>query len=136
MFKDRSLQFVKPSENSVYTGHNPIGINYLKTWIKSLLYHIFKHGFLDAVDPLRNCITTVENTIHYLFHCSNFSSARNTFLNEIVIVDRSTFDQVEIKIIQTFVYGNPTYSVNDNKLILDVSVKCILETKRFEGPIF
>ena len=34
-----------------------------------------------------------------------------------------------------FLYGNPTYSVN-NKLILDGSMKYILETKRFEGPIF
>ena len=41
-----------------------------------------------------------------------------------------------LEIIQTSLYGNPTYSANDNKLILDVSIKYILETKRFEGPIF
>ena len=29
IFKDRLLQFVKPLGNSVYTRHNPIGINYL-----------------------------------------------------------------------------------------------------------
>ena len=51
------------------------------------------------------------------------------------IFDSSIIDQDEIKIIQTFLYGNPTYSVND-KLILDASIKYILETKRFEGPIF
>ena len=33
-------------------------------------------------------------------------------------------------------HGNPTYSVNDNKLILDASIKYISETKRFDGPIF
>ena len=55
--------------------------------------------------------------------------------NEIAIVDRSIIDQDDIKIIQTFLYGNPTYSVND-KLILDASIKYILETKRFDGPIF
>ena len=43
-------------------------------------------------------------------------------------------DQDEIKIIQTFLNGNPTYSVNDNKLILDASKKYILETERFDGP--
>ena len=51
------------------------------------------------------------------------------------IFDSSIIDQDEIKIIQTFLYGNPTCSVNDNKLILDVSLKYILETKRFEGSI-
>ena len=28
------------------------------------------------------------------------------------------------------------YSVNDSKLILDASIKYILETKRFDGPVF
>ena len=41
-----------------------------------------------------------------------------SFLNEMAIVDRSIIDQDDIKIIQTFLYRNPTYSVND-KLILD-----------------
>ena len=42
-----------------------------------------------------------------------------SFLNEMAIVDRSIIDQDDTKIIQTFRYGNPSYSVNDNKLILD-----------------
>ena len=98
--------------------------------------HIFKHGFLDAADLLCSCNTAIENTINYSLHCSNFSSARNTFLNEIALAERSIFDQDEIKIIQTFIFGNPSYSVTDNKLILGVSVKYILETKRFEESIF
>ena len=47
---------------------------------------------------------------------------QNTFVKEIAIVDRSIIDQDEIKIIQTFFYGNPTYSVNDSKLILDANM--------------
>ena len=47
----------------------------------------------------------------------------------------ANIDQDEIKIIQTLLYGNLTYSVNDNKLILDASIKSILETKRFDGPV-
>ena len=101
-----------------------------------LRYHKLKHGFLDAVDPLCSSSKAIETTVHYFLHCPNFSIARNTFFSEIAIVDRSIIDQDEIKIIQTFLYGNPTYSVNDNKLILDASIKYILETKRFDGPIF
>ena len=133
------LRFVRPLENSVFTCHNPIGIKYLtriRLGFSHLRYHKFKHGFLDAIDPLCSCSTGIENTVHYFLHCPNFSFARNTFLNEIAIVDRSIIDQDDIKIIQTFLYGNPSYSVNDNKLILDASIKYILETKRFEGPIF
>ena len=115
IFKRRLLRFVKPLENSVFTCHNPIGIKYLtriRLGFSHLRYHKFKHGFLDAIDPLCSCSTGIENTVHYFLHCPNFSFARNTFLNEIAIVDRSIIDQDEIKIIQTFLYGNPTYSVN------------------------
>ena len=66
----------------------------------------------------------------------NNSVASNTFLNEITIVDRSIIDQNKIQIIQGFLYGNSAYSVNDNKLILDASIKYILEPKRFDEPIF
>ena len=51
------------------------------------------------------------------------------------MVDRSIINQHEIKIIQTVHYGKPTYSVNGNKLILNASIKYILKTKRFDGPV-
>ena len=54
MYKDRLLQFVKPLENSMYTCHNPIGINYLtrlRLGFSHLRYHKLKYGFLDVVDP-------------------------------------------------------------------------------------
>ena len=139
IFKGRLLQFVRPLENIVFTCHNPIGVKYLtrlRLRFNHLCYHKFKHGFLDAVDQICRCSTAIENTAHYFLDCPNFSTAQNTFLNEIAIVDRSIIDQDEIKIIQTFLYGNSTYSDNDNKLILDASIKYILETKRFERPIF
>ena len=132
------LRFARPLENGVFTCHNPIAIKYLsriRLGFSHLRYHKFKHGFLDAIDPLCSCSTGIENTVHYFLHCPNFSFAQNTFLNEIAIVDRPIIDQDDIKIIQTFLYGNPSYSINDNKLILDASIKYILETKRFEGPI-
>ena len=116
-----------------------MGIKYLtriRLGFSHLCYHKFKHGFLDAIDPFCSCGTGIENTVHYFLHCPNFSTARNIFLSEIAIADRSIIDQDEIKIIPTFLYRNPTYPVIDNKLILDASIKYILETKRFEGPIF
>ena len=123
----------------MFTCHNPIGIKYLtriRLGFSHLRYHKFKRGFLDAIDPPCSCSTGTDNTVHYFLHCPNFSTARNTFLNEIAIVDRSITDQDEIKIIQTFLFEYPTYSVIDNKLILDANIKYILETKRFKGPIF
>ena len=97
--KGRSLQFVKPlEENSVYTSHNPMGIKFLKRlWLgfSQLHCHKLKYGFLDAVDLLCSCSAVNENTAHYFFHCPNFSSAWNTFLNESASVAISFIDQDE-----------------------------------------
>ena len=115
-----------------------LGIKYLtepRLGFNHLCYYRCKHGFLDAVYTLCRCSPATENTVHYFLHCPNISTARNTFVNEITIVDRSIIDQDDIKISQTFLYGKPTYSVND-KLILNESIKYILETERFHGPIF
>ena len=122
------------------TCHKPIGIKYLTRigpGFSHIRYHKFKHSFLDAIDPLSSCSTGIKNTVHYFLHCSNFSTAQNIFLNKITTGDRSIINQDEIKIIQTILYGNPTYSVVDNKLILDVYFgQYVLGTKRFDGPIF
>ena len=96
VFKGRLLQFVRPLENTVFTCHNHIGIKYLtrlRLGFSHLHYHKFKHGFLDAVDTFCSCSTAIENAVHYFLHCPNLSTARNTFLNEIAIVDRSIIDQ-------------------------------------------
>ena len=106
----------------------------LRLGLYHLHYHKFKHGFLDAVDPLCSYSSVIQDTVHYFLHCPNFSTARNTFLNEIAIVDRSIIDQDKMNVI-TFLYGNPTYSVNDNKSIIVASIKYILETKIFDWPI-
>ena len=139
IFKSRLLRLVRPLESSVLTCHNPIGIKYLtriRLGFSNLCYHKFKHDFLDAIDPLCSHSSGIKNTVHYFLHCPNFSTAWNISLNEIAIVDRSIIDEDEIKIIQTFIYRNPTYSVNDNKLIFEEGIKYISETKRFDGLIF
>ena len=63
IFKDRLLQFVKLLENSVYTYHNSVGIKYLtrlRLGFSHLRYRKFKHGFLDAVDPLGSCRSAIQ----------------------------------------------------------------------------
>ena len=144
IFKGRLLQSVTPLEISVYTYcvyvvcvyQNPIGIKCVtrqRLGFIHLRYHKFKHGFLDVIDPLCNCSTAIENTVYYFLHCPNFSTAQNTFLNEIAIAGRLIIDLDKVKIIQTFLYGDLTYSANKSKLILDASINYILETKRFDG---
>ena len=103
----------------------------LRLGFSDLCYHKFNHGFLDTINLFCSCSIAAKNTAHYFLYCPSFSTELNTFLNEVPIVDKSNIDQDKIKIIQTFLYANPTNSVNDNKLILNVGIKYILETKIF-----
>ena len=116
---------MKLLENSVCTCHNPTGIKFPirpRLGFSHLCYHKSKHCLLDAVDPLCCCSTAIENTVHFLLHCPNFSSARDTFLSEIASTGTSVIDQDENKVIQTFIYGNRTYSFKKNKLIIDATI--------------
>ena len=73
---------------SVYTCRTSIGIKCLtrlKLRFSHLHYHKFKDGFHDVVDPLWSCSTSI--TVHKL-HCANFSTAQNTYLDEIAGIVR------------------------------------------------
>ena len=85
-----------------------------------LRYHKFKHGVLAAGDPLCSCSSAIENTIHYFLNCPNFSTAQNTFLNEIVIVNKSLIDKtkswyiVVIQLILSMITNQFLMQVNQN----------------------
>ena len=85
--------------------------------------------FVTAAQQLKILFITSFTAPTFLMHEIPFSMKSQLLTDPLLI-------EMIIKIIQTFLYGNPSYSVNDNKLILDASIKYILETKRFEGPIF
>ena len=62
IFKSILLRFVRPLENSLFTCHNSMGIKYLtqiRFVFSHLRYHKFRHGFLDAIDPLCSCSTGI-----------------------------------------------------------------------------
>ena len=74
--------------------------------------------FVAAAQELKILFITSFTVPTFLLHEIPFSMK-----SQLLIV----IDQDDIKIIPTFPYGNRSYSVNDNKLIL--------ESKRYEGPI-
>ena len=116
--KDTLLQFGKSFENSAYTCHNSIGVKYL-TWLRlgfsHLHYHRFKHGFLDAIDPLCTCSTAIENTAHYFVHCPTYQMRKISFSMKLLLLTNQLLTKMKSKLFYSNVfYGNPTYSVNDN----------------------
>ena len=58
VFKEKILNFIRPSPNSFFDCHNPKGIKLitrLRLGLSHLREHKFKHSFQDTINPLCNC---------------------------------------------------------------------------------
>ena len=112
-FKRAILDFILPVSTPMFKKNRLSGFVFL-TWLRVGLSHLrerkFRHGFLDIVNPICSCRTSaVENTEHYLLHCSNFANQRvvlfddfqNTCINYGPL-DASTLSRM-------LLFGNPKF---------------------------
>ena len=107
-----------------------VGFSYLRE-------HKFRHGFLDIIDPICSCRTNaVENTEHYLLHCSNFANQSTVLFDDLrnigrdyVPLDSSTFSRI-------LLFANPKFSDNVNSGIIYANIKFIESTNRFSESIY
>ena len=87
------------------------------------------------MNPLCACGYDIENTCHFLLHCPNFLTERNTLLNKITNIDSNILNQADATIIKIFLFGNSKYSNEINLQILNASVDFILTSIRFDEPL-
>ena len=86
---------------------------------------------MGIVDPNCSCRTNVvENTEHYLLHCSNFANQRTVLFDDLRNIginygplDSSTFSRM-------LLFGNPNFSDNVNSGIICAVIKFIESTNR------
>ena len=67
-FKEKILNFIRPSPNSFFDCHNPKGIKLitrLRLDLNHLREHKFKHSFQDTTNPLCNCGQDIESSTHF-----------------------------------------------------------------------
>ena len=79
IFKSEILKFIRPTGNSIFGCHNPIGIKLLtrlRLGVSHFRDHKFKHSFHDTFNPLCTCRKEVETTFHFLLSCPNCSDER------------------------------------------------------------
>ena len=83
IFKSKLLKFIRPTRNSIFGCHNPIGVKLLtrlQLGLSHLQKHKFKHSFQDTLNPLCSCAKEVETAFHFLLSCPNYSAERLTLL--------------------------------------------------------
>ena len=64
VFKEKILNFIRPSPNSFFDFHNPKGIK-LRLSLSHLREHKFKHSFQDTINLLCNCGEDIESSTHF-----------------------------------------------------------------------
>ena len=75
----------------------------------------------------------IENTCHFLLHCPNFVTERNTLLNKISNIDSNILNQAATTITKTL--GNSKYSNEINLQNLNASIDFTLTFIRFDEPL-
>ena len=138
IFKNNILKFIRPTANNILGCYNLTGIKYLtrlRLGLSHLHEHKFKNNFQDTLNPFCTCGCNIENTCHFLLHCPNFLTERNTLLNKITNIDSNILNQADATITKTLLFGNSKYSSEINLQILNVSIDFILTSKRFDEPL-
>ena len=140
-FKNALLSFVRPTPNSIYGTHNSSGIallTRLRVGLSHLREHRFRHNFAIIEDPFCTCRTnSIETTEHYLMHCPNFSSHRQTLFNNLHNIGLSPIPFSSGHFTKILLYGDSNFSKELNQLILKSVFEFLITSKRFEGsPMF
>ena len=67
-------------------------LNRLRLGFSHLNEHKFRHGFRDTLDPFCACRTnSIENSQHFILHCSIYSHARNLLFNKLQTLELNIY---------------------------------------------
>ena len=91
MFRKKLLNFIRPSEKSIYNIYDPQGsklLNRLRLGFCHLREHKFRLNFADTVNPLCSCTLKTESTEHFFLRCQNYVSFHTAILNELSSINR------------------------------------------------
>ena len=138
-FKKKILNFIRPSANSIFDIHNPLGIKLLtrlRLGLSHLHEHKFRHCFQDTLNPLCECGKYIESTMHFFLHCTNFLIPRQTLFQKIRDIDDSILSQSETQLTQTLLYGNQNYHSSVNRLIIISTIEYLISTERCKCSLF
>ena len=139
-FKKALSNIFKPNAASIFGINNVKGLTFLtrlRVGFSHLREHKFRHGFRDTLDPFCSCRTnSIEDTEHYLLHCSNFINSRLILYNNLQAIDINLTPYSFQTFCNMLLYGNSELSDNINFLILNSTIKFLLDTDRFSGPLF
>ena len=139
IFKSKILQFIRPTGNSIFSCHNPIGVKLhtrLRLGPSHLHGHKFHHDFQDTFNPFCSCGKEVETTFHFLLSCPKYSDERLTLPSKIRNINPNILENTNSQITLLFLYGDKNFTASINFVILSSTIEYILATKIFDETLF
>ena len=107
----------------------------LRLGLSHLREHKFKNSFQDSLNPLCKCGAEVESTSHFLLYFPIYNNDRSSLLSTIRNIDCKLLEITDSSLTQTLLYGNPSFDIITNSLILNATTDFILSTERFEEAL-
>ena len=138
-FRNSLLQIGRSDQNSIFKIFNPLRIKLLsrlRLGLSHLNEHRFRHNFMNCLNPLCSCLLEVESTTPLFQHCHFYDTFRQTLLNTVESIIQETSNLSDDILVNLLMYGRPNYSFDENEEILNASIRYILDTNRFCGPLF
>ena len=120
MFRKKLLNFIRPSEKSIFNIYDPQGsklLNRLRLGFSHLREHKFRHNFADTVNPLCSCALETESTDHFFLCCQNYVSFRTVLMNELSSINSGIISLRPSALLEVILYGDKMLNdnlINDN----------------------
>ena len=100
-----------------------------------MILHKFKHNFRDTINPMCPTSDGIEDTEHFLLLCPSFDLQRRDLLAGIVELLRPFVQIASLSndaLTQLLLYGDQDLSNDLNKNILELTLRFIHKTGRFD----
>ena len=139
IFRKKLLNFIRPSEKSIFSIYDPQGsklLSRLKLGFSHLREHKFRHNFGETLNPLCSCALETESTDHFFLRCQSYVSFRTGLMNELSSISSGIISLRPSTLLEVVLYGDNMLSDNWSKQILTATINYIKNTQQFEQSLF
>ena len=137
-FRNAIFKQIRPLENSIFNIHDPFGIKLLtrlRLDFSHLKEHKFRHNFRDSLNPMCACSLEPENTSHFLLYCHRYDNLRQTLMSNLDVIDPSIPLMSDVRLVHLLLYGDKKYDLSTNQKILQITIKFLKDSLRFDEPL-
>ena len=134
--KSHLIKLIRSIGKNTYGIHDPIGIRYLfqlRVGLSCLREHKRRHNFLDTPTDQCLCNNGIEDTNHFLFHCSLFLTQRERLVTNVTGILSNYTSLTNLTQSQLYLYGDTSITFDDKKQIVLSTIKYIKDTRRFSS---